>query len=73
MIRKLKSLGARTAFFLVIVAGLGLGVIAVAMGAVIGGLLLLGARLSQPRDIQAKTDESDTADQAGPGPAATPA
>lgn len=46
MIRKLKSWGARALFLLVVAAGLGFGVIAAAMGAVIGGLLLLGVRLA---------------------------
>jgi predicted lysophospholipase L1 biosynthesis ABC-type transport system permease subunit len=62
MIRTLKMWGARALFLLALTATLGFGVIAAALGVVIGGLLLLGLRLTagsvrpeqpQPAEAQA--------------------
>lgn len=66
MIRKLKMLGARAVFFLVVAAGLGFGVIAAAMGTVIGSLLMLGVLLSQTREAQKRAEQAapDTVDRA---------
>lgn len=50
MIRKLRSLAARGIFLLVVVVGLGFGVMAAAMGVIVGALLLLGVRLAQSAD-----------------------
>jgi hypothetical protein len=47
MNRKLKTWGAGALFLMVVAAGLGFAVIAAAMGAVIGGLLMLGVRLAE--------------------------
>lgn len=58
MIRKLKNVVARGLFLLVVAAGLGFGVIAAAMGAVIGGLLILGVRLAA-ETAQATQPEPD--------------
>tara|TARA_R110002095_G_scaffold197713_1_gene177016 strand:- start:256 stop:453 length:198 start_codon:yes stop_codon:yes gene_type:complete len=57
MIHTLKTLGARTAFLLVIMAGLGFGFIAAAMSVLIGALLFIGVRLAQtPDDLATKSD-----------------
>ena len=76
MIRKLRSIAARGVLLLVIVAGLGFGVMAAAMGMIVGALLLLGVRLAQsadaatvhrgPHDVDASVDGS-----AQPSPMAT--
>ncbi|WP_341581953.1 hypothetical protein [Marinobacter metalliresistant] len=50
MIYKLKTFGARTAFFLVILAGIGFGFIAAAMSTLIGALLVIGVRLAKTPD-----------------------
>ncbi|MFN3292388.1 MAG: hypothetical protein ACK4S2_06055 [Gemmobacter sp.] len=65
MIRKLKNVMARGLFLLVVAAGLGFGVIAAAMGAVIGGLLILGVRLAadSARTVQAEPEAAATAPQ----------
>lgn len=57
MIRKLKMWSARVLFLLVVAAGLGFGAIAAALGAVIGGLLMLGVRLA------ADTHQTEPAEQ----------
>ncbi|MBE94184.1 hypothetical protein [Marinobacter sp.] len=57
MIYTLKTLGARTAFLLVIMAGLAFGFIAAAMSILIGALLFIGVRLVQaPDDLATKSD-----------------
>jgi hypothetical protein len=57
MIYKLKTLGARTAFILVILAGIGFGFIAAAMSTLIGALLFVGVRLANtPEDLGEKHD-----------------
>ncbi|MFN4159732.1 MAG: hypothetical protein ACK4GO_15215 [Gemmobacter sp.] len=63
MIRKLKNVVARGLFLLVVAAGLGFGVIAAAMGAVIGGLLILGVRLTadSARTVQPEPEAAATA------------
>ncbi|MFN3971860.1 MAG: hypothetical protein ACK4L4_10835 [Gemmobacter sp.] len=63
MIRKLKNVVARGLFLLVVAAGLGFGVIAAAMGAVIGGLLILGVRLAadSARTVQPEPEAAATA------------
>lgn len=59
MIHTLKTFGARTAFLLVILAGLGFGFIAVATSILIGVLLFIGIRLGQaPDDLATKSDAS---------------
>lgn len=50
MIRNLKSLAARAAVLLVLAAGLGFGILVAAMAAVLGGLMLISARLQQTTD-----------------------
>lgn len=57
MIYKLKTLGARTAFILVILAGIGFGIIAAAMSTFIGALLFVGVRLvNTPEDLGEEHD-----------------
>ncbi|WP_300498542.1 hypothetical protein [Marinobacter sp.] len=57
MIHTLKTFGARAAFLLVILAGLGFGFIAAAMSILIGVLLFIGIRLGQaPDDLATKSD-----------------
>lgn len=46
MIRNLKIWAARALLVAVVAAGLGFGILAAALAAVIGGLLMLGVRLS---------------------------
>lgn len=69
MIRKLKNVVARGLFLLVVAAGLGFGVIAAAMGAVIGGLLILGVRLTadSAQTVQPEPETPTTADAAPQG------
>ncbi|KAF0113465.1 MAG: hypothetical protein FD150_2027 [Rhodobacteraceae bacterium] len=50
MIRKLRSIVARGILLLVVVAGLGFGFMAAAMGVIVGALLLLGFRLALSAD-----------------------
>jgi hypothetical protein len=67
MIRKLKNMVARGLFLLVVAAGLGFGVIAAAMGAVIGGLLMLGVRLAADAVVESQPEpEARTAPEAAP-------
>jgi hypothetical protein len=67
MIRKLKNMVARGLFLLVVAAGLGFGVIAAAMGAVIGGLLMLGVRLAADAVVESQPEpEARTDPEAAP-------
>lgn len=50
MIRKFRSIAARSILLLVVVAGLGFGVMVAAMAVIVGALLLLGVRLAQSAD-----------------------
>ncbi|TBN43671.1 hypothetical protein EYE42_00575 [Paracoccus subflavus] len=61
MIRKLRSFAARSVLLVVMVVGLGFGLIAAAMGAVIGGLLLVGVRLAQVQDAPVMPNTPDQA------------
>lgn len=66
MIRKLRTVLAQSLFLLVLAAGLGLGVIAAAMGAVIGSLLMLGVRLAAFSAQDAPPEaEAETAGETG--------
>ena len=47
MIRKLKDLGARAILVFVIAAGIGFGILAASVAAVLGGLMLIGFKLAQ--------------------------
>lgn len=69
MIRKLKDLGARAIVLFVIAAGIGFGILAAGVAAVLGGLILVGIRLAQgatqpatePAHEPAKTPEAQPA------------
>lgn len=71
MIRNLKSLVARAAVLFVVAAGLGFSILVAAMAAVLGGLMLISARLQQTRDVEPA--EPAEAAAARPDPAAQPA
>ncbi|MFN4131411.1 MAG: hypothetical protein ACK4GC_16570 [Paracoccaceae bacterium] len=69
MIRKLKNGVACGLFLLVVAAGLGFGVIAAAIGAMIGGLLILGVRLTadSARTVQPEPEAATAAEAAPQG------
>lgn len=70
MIRKLKDLGARAILLFVIAAGIGFGILAAGVAAVLGGLMLIGARLAQGA---AQTSAAATAPKPATAPEAQPA
>jgi hypothetical protein len=69
MIRKLKTGVARGLFLMVVATGLGFGVIAAAMAAVIGGLLMLGVRLAADAEaeLQPRSEARPAPDTASDG------
>ena len=69
MIRKLKMWGARGLFLFAVAAALGFGVIAAAMAAVIGGLLVLGVRLAEGLDQTGRAERPSAPDETTAQPA----
>lgn len=69
MTGKLKMWGARGLLLLAVAAGLGFGIIAAAMGAVIGGLLMLGVRLAAGLDQAGRSAQSAAPVEAAAQPA----
>ncbi len=58
MIRTLKNLFGRAILLFVIAAGIGFGILAAGVAAVLGGLILMGARLA--RDTKEVTEPAES-------------